>query len=53
MVKIKDFPGASYRGLMIDLARQWHDVKTRLSLLIDDNRQDSLLMGYNFSEPGS
>jgi len=28
LVNIKDSPDAAYRGLMIDLARQWHDVQT-------------------------
>lgn len=27
-VNIRDFPDAKYRGLMIDLARQWHSVET-------------------------
>lgn len=33
-VKIEDYPDAAYRGLMIDLARQWHDVPT-IKQLID------------------
>lgn len=33
-VKIKDSPDASYRGLMIDLARQWHEIQT-IKKLID------------------
>lgn len=34
IVKIKDYPDASYRGLMIDLARRWHTIET-LKKLID------------------
>ena len=34
LVKIRDFPDASYRGLMIDLARRWHTIET-LKKLID------------------
>lgn len=33
-IEINDFPDAAYRGLMIDLARQWHTVET-LKKLID------------------
>lgn len=33
-IEINDFPDAAYRGLMIDLARQWHSVET-LKKLID------------------
>lgn len=33
-IEINDFPDAEYRGLMIDLARQWHSVET-LKKLID------------------
>ncbi len=33
-VSISDSPDASYRGLMIDLARQWHDIST-IEQLID------------------
>jgi hexosaminidase len=33
-IEINDFPDAEYRGLMIDLARQWHSVET-LEKLID------------------
>lgn len=33
-IEINDFPDAAYRGLMIDLARQWHTVET-LTKLID------------------
>jgi len=32
-VKIEDHPDAAYRGLMIDLARQWHDVSTIKQLI--------------------
>ncbi len=32
-VKIKDNPDAAYRGLMIDLARQWHDLSTVKQLI--------------------
>ena len=28
LIKIKDYPDSSYRGLLIDLARVWHDVGT-------------------------
>ena len=34
LVKIRDFPDATYRGLMIDLARSWHTIET-LKKLID------------------
>ncbi|MDG1191570.1 MAG: family 20 glycosylhydrolase, partial [Flavobacteriaceae bacterium] len=34
IVKIRDHPDASYRGLMIDLARRWHTTET-LKKLID------------------
>lgn len=34
LVKIRDFPDATYRGLMIDLARRWHTIET-LKKLID------------------
>tara|TARA_B100001175_G_scaffold317692_1_gene335782 strand:+ start:184 stop:1809 length:1626 start_codon:yes stop_codon:yes gene_type:complete len=34
LVKIRDFPDASYRGLLIDLARRWHTIET-LKKLID------------------
>jgi hexosaminidase len=34
LVKIRDFPDATYRGLMIDLARIWHTIET-LKKLID------------------
>lgn len=34
LVKIRDYPDASYRGLMIDLARRWHTIQT-LKKLID------------------
>lgn len=33
-IEINDFPDAEYRGLLIDLARQWHSVET-LKKLID------------------
>ena len=28
LIKIKDYPDSSYRGLLIDLARLWHDIET-------------------------
>ena len=28
VLHIKDYPDAAYRGLMIDLARKWHDINT-------------------------
>lgn len=34
IIKIRDYPDASYRGLMIDLARKWHKLET-LKKLID------------------
>lgn len=34
LVKIRDRPDASYRGLMIDLARKWHKIET-IKKLID------------------
>ncbi len=34
LVTIRDAPDAAYRGLMIDLARRWHDVST-IKKLID------------------
>ena len=34
LVKIRDFPDAPYRGLLIDLARRWHTIET-LKKLID------------------
>lgn len=34
VLTLKDAPDASYRGLMVDLARQWHDIPT-LKKLID------------------
>lgn len=33
-LKIKDYPDASYRGLMVDLARQWHSTAT-INKIID------------------
>ncbi|MEO0468782.1 MAG: family 20 glycosylhydrolase [Bacteroidota bacterium] len=32
-MELKDQPAAGYRGLMIDLARQWHDLKTLKKLV--------------------
>lgn len=34
LVEISDYPDATFRGLMIDLARRWHSIKT-LKKLID------------------
>ncbi len=34
MVEIKDYPDATFRGLMIDLARRWHSINT-LKKLVD------------------
>lgn len=34
MVNVNDYPDAKYRGLLIDLARRWHSIKT-LKKLID------------------
>lgn len=34
VVNIKDYPDATYRGLLIDIARQWHSIKT-LKKLVD------------------
>ena len=34
MVKIRDYPDATFRGLLIDLARQWHSIET-LKKLVD------------------
>lgn len=34
LVKIRDFPDAGYRGLLIDMARQWHGLQT-IEKLID------------------
>lgn len=28
LLKIKDFPNSSYRGFMLDVARQWHNIET-------------------------
>jgi len=33
VVYIRDQPDASYRGLMVDLARQWHGIKTLYQLI--------------------
>ena len=34
MVEIKDYPDATFRGLLIDLARRWHSINT-LKKLVD------------------
>ena len=34
MVEIKDYPDATFRGLMIDVARRWHSINT-LKKLVD------------------
>jgi len=34
IVKIRDYPDATFRGLLIDLARRWHSIKT-LKKLVD------------------